>query len=97
MRKAHLIALGLAFLTVPVETASAEIQRICQDHYKIFWSGISAGCTAANHCKSYPIQGGLGFKNCFDINVPPKPTTPWQGSAKGYGQVTSSSTAKRLK
>jgi len=98
MRRHRIIAIGLAGLSVfgsltIAETASAEVRRVCQDHYKILWSGISAQCTAATHCRSYPIQGGLGFRNCFDVDVPPKPTTPWQGSASGYGKTVSSSTA----
>jgi len=29
---------------------------------------------------------GPDTKICFDIDVPPTPTTPWQGSPAGYGK-----------
>jgi hypothetical protein len=55
MRKAHIIALGLALLSTLV----------------------IAQLAAA----------------CFDVDMPPAPTSPWKGSASGFGKAQTSSTA----
>ncbi len=94
MRKALIIVLGLASLGIlSVEPAAARHLR-CETH--IFGQSRSGPNVVQNYGWTI-FPGELG--QCFwvDQDPPPKPTTPWQGSASGYGQVVNSSNAKRLK
>lgn len=93
-RRWFLSALGVASMGVaPAGPVSARHIK-CETH--IFGQSRSGPNVVQNYGWTI-FPGELG--QCFwvDQDPPPKPTTPWQGSASGYGQVTSSSNAKRLK
>jgi hypothetical protein len=95
MRKAVVIVASLAAFA-SAQPAFAVKKTICHDHYKILWSTITPGCRAAVYnCRLTPIQGGLAYRECYDADVPPAPTTPWQGSASGFGQAIQQQKSKR--
>ena len=95
MRKFFVMAVSLAAL-VGAQPAFAVTKTICHDHYKILWSTITPGCKAALYnCRLTPIQGGLAYRECYDADVPPTPTAPWQGSVSGFGQAIQQQKTKR--
>ena len=103
MRKVLLIAIGLASFgaLASVQPAFAEKKTICQIHSG-FFLGKPTHCTnqaeaAKYDCKVTLVQGGTAIKECFTVDGPPTPTTPWQGSAAGVNKAFSPSTAYKNK
>jgi hypothetical protein len=104
MRKARLIALGLATVgaLVSAQRASATKKTICRDHYAFIGPTykLSSACNtdaayAKNNCRVTERAGGLNLKECFDVKVV-TPTGPWKGTT-GLTKTFSPSTNLKSK
>jgi hypothetical protein len=93
MRKFLILALSLAgFVTLSAPPASADITR-CVSH--IFGQSRKDGPGTDTFGSGWSPFGGH-VTQCTRFNdPPPKPTTPWTGSASGFGKSQTSSTATR--
>ena len=96
MRKALIIALGLASLGALVTTqpASATKKRVCQTTFLDSTSlGHNAQCTESanwqkNNCKTYLTPTKMGLTFCYDIDVlVPNGTAAQIGSVSGMNKT----------
>ncbi len=98
MQKVLIVAVGVGALAA-AQPALAVKKRICQTTYvngaTLGWKtqcGLNADWQD-NNCKVRLNNGGIQY--CYDADLPPAPTMPWQGSASGYGQAIQQQKTKR--
>jgi hypothetical protein len=94
MRKARVISLSLATLgaLAGMQPAFAVTKTICQRHV------ISSpkNCSGKAHCTVTSIDGGMGTKQCYTVDVGPAPTA-WKGNSASATQSYSLSNKSHQK
>jgi hypothetical protein len=94
MRKILIIALSLSTLGVLVSTqaAFAVTKTICQRHL----ISHPKNCGGKANCTITDIDGGMGTKQCYTVDVGPAPTA-WKGNSASGTKTFNPSTNPKSK